>query len=236
MVHGKVAGRPPRPDLVAEKKASDLVRGMVRSGLVDTAHDMSGGGEVVALAEMALAGRVGFEYERTSSRVLPGRRGRPDAFFGETGATFSGRSPGRTVGRSAGRPGRDVGLRQVGTTGGDRFKIGDLIDVSLQDLRKAYERDLFERARRADHIGSVEKVNIEEKLALFDERWRPKIVGELNGQHVKLVKFSASSSGTTTTMRTRCSSSWTGASGWSSGTGGLDRGGRVHRRPARGRA
>jgi mannose-6-phosphate isomerase-like protein (cupin superfamily) len=36
---------------------------------------------------------------------------------------------------------------------------------------------------------SVEKVNIEEKLALFDERWKPKIVGELNGQYVKLVKF-----------------------------------------------
>jgi mannose-6-phosphate isomerase-like protein (cupin superfamily) len=36
---------------------------------------------------------------------------------------------------------------------------------------------------------SVEKVNIEEKLALFDERWKPKIVGELNGQHVKLVKI-----------------------------------------------
>ena len=36
---------------------------------------------------------------------------------------------------------------------------------------------------------SVEKVNIEEKLALFDECWKPKIVGELNGQHVKLVKI-----------------------------------------------
>jgi mannose-6-phosphate isomerase-like protein (cupin superfamily) len=36
---------------------------------------------------------------------------------------------------------------------------------------------------------SVGKVNIEEKLALFDEQWKPKIVGELNGQHVKLVKF-----------------------------------------------
>jgi len=35
----------------------------------------------------------------------------------------------------------------------------------------------------------LEKVNIEEKLALFDEQWKPKIVGELNGQHVKLVKF-----------------------------------------------
>jgi mannose-6-phosphate isomerase-like protein (cupin superfamily) len=36
---------------------------------------------------------------------------------------------------------------------------------------------------------NVDKVNIEEKLALFDEHWKPKIAGELNGQHVKLVKF-----------------------------------------------
>ena len=35
----------------------------------------------------------------------------------------------------------------------------------------------------------VEKVNIAEKLSLFDERWSPKVVGELNGQHTKLVKF-----------------------------------------------
>ncbi len=33
------------------------------------------------------------------------------------------------------------------------------------------------------------KVNQAEKLATFDERWAPKIVGRLNGQHVKLVKF-----------------------------------------------
>jgi mannose-6-phosphate isomerase-like protein (cupin superfamily) len=33
------------------------------------------------------------------------------------------------------------------------------------------------------------KVNIEEKLTLFNEQWQPKIVGELNGQYVKLVKF-----------------------------------------------
>jgi mannose-6-phosphate isomerase-like protein (cupin superfamily) len=35
----------------------------------------------------------------------------------------------------------------------------------------------------------MEKVNIAEKLALFSEYWSPKVVGELNGQHVKLVKF-----------------------------------------------
>ncbi|MEJ7815720.1 MAG: cupin domain-containing protein [Rubrobacter sp.] len=38
-------------------------------------------------------------------------------------------------------------------------------------------------------MDSAEKVNIKEKLARFDKYWSPKIVGELNGQHVKLVKF-----------------------------------------------
>lgn len=35
----------------------------------------------------------------------------------------------------------------------------------------------------------MNKVNLAEKLALFSEHWSPKVVGELNGQHVKLVKF-----------------------------------------------
>ena len=35
----------------------------------------------------------------------------------------------------------------------------------------------------------MEKVNIVEKLSLFNDYWHPRIVGELNGQHVKLVKF-----------------------------------------------
>ena len=33
------------------------------------------------------------------------------------------------------------------------------------------------------------KVNLAEKLAAFDDHWNPRIVGELNGQQVKLVKF-----------------------------------------------
>jgi mannose-6-phosphate isomerase-like protein (cupin superfamily) len=35
----------------------------------------------------------------------------------------------------------------------------------------------------------MEKINIEQKLSLFNQHWQPKIVGELNGQYVKLVKF-----------------------------------------------
>jgi mannose-6-phosphate isomerase-like protein (cupin superfamily) len=35
----------------------------------------------------------------------------------------------------------------------------------------------------------MDRVNLTEKLALISEHWRPKVVGELNGQEVKLVKF-----------------------------------------------
>lgn len=35
----------------------------------------------------------------------------------------------------------------------------------------------------------MEKVNLAEKLLLFDDYWSPKIVGELNGQCVKLAKL-----------------------------------------------
>jgi mannose-6-phosphate isomerase-like protein (cupin superfamily) len=35
----------------------------------------------------------------------------------------------------------------------------------------------------------MSKVNLEEKLSLFTQHWQPKIVGELNAQQVKLVKF-----------------------------------------------
>ena len=37
---------------------------------------------------------------------------------------------------------------------------------------------------------SLKKINIAEKLDLFSDYFNPRIVGELNGQHVKLVKFS----------------------------------------------
>jgi len=36
---------------------------------------------------------------------------------------------------------------------------------------------------------SPEKVNVAEKLGQFADHWNPRIVGELNGQHVKLAKF-----------------------------------------------
>ncbi len=35
----------------------------------------------------------------------------------------------------------------------------------------------------------MEKINLNQKLSLFSDHWNPRIVGELNGQHVKLAKL-----------------------------------------------
>jgi mannose-6-phosphate isomerase-like protein (cupin superfamily) len=35
----------------------------------------------------------------------------------------------------------------------------------------------------------MQKISLANKLSLIDDHWNPRIVGELNGQHLKLVKF-----------------------------------------------
>ena len=41
-------------------------------------------------------------------------------------------------------------------------------------------------------MSPIEKIDLAEKLARFDERWSPRIVAELNGQDVKLAKLEGS--------------------------------------------
>jgi phosphoribosylformylglycinamidine synthase subunit PurL len=154
IMHGRVAGRPPRPDLGPGKETADLVRALVRSGLVDTAHDVSGGGEIVAVAEMALAGGLGFKYEEDELERISASRGRTDvALFGEGSGMFVVAIPEECwdeVQDALAGFAYDV----VGTTGGSRFETGDLIDLELSDLRGAYERDLLESyAPEGGHIG-----------------------------------------------------------------------------------
>ena len=35
----------------------------------------------------------------------------------------------------------------------------------------------------------MKKVNLAQKFALFDEQWSPKLIGELNGQQIKIAKI-----------------------------------------------
>jgi phosphoribosylformylglycinamidine synthase len=65
-VTGRNEGAPPPVDLADEIKAGNLVRSLIREGKVQAVHDVSDGGLLVAIAEMALAGGLGvqlFPYE-----------------------------------------------------------------------------------------------------------------------------------------------------------------------------
>ncbi|MDX3885023.1 MAG: phosphoribosylformylglycinamidine synthase subunit PurL [Sphingomonas sp.] len=120
-IHGREAGRAPTVDLVKEKASGDLVRKLIANGTVNAVHDLSDGGLLVAVAEMALAGGIGASLDPIASAA--------EAF---------GEDQGRYVVTAA--PGVDVpGAVRIGAVGGHSVKAGDGINVQLADLRKAHE-------------------------------------------------------------------------------------------------
>ena len=143
IIHGRVAGAPARPDLAADKFYSDLVRRLVTEGIVDTAHDVSGGGWLVALAEMALAGGIGIEINEFLVEIISERRADVELFGELSGHFLIVAAPGRWDDLQGALGEAQVPYDQVGTTGGDLVKVPGFVDVSLDELREAYERDLF---------------------------------------------------------------------------------------------
>src|ERR1700736_2277630 len=68
---GREEGAPPPVDLAAEKRNGDVVRGMIRAGTATAAHDVSDGGLLIALAEMAMAGGIGAQLLRSPGEIVP---------------------------------------------------------------------------------------------------------------------------------------------------------------------
>jgi phosphoribosylformylglycinamidine synthase len=60
---GREDGAPPPVDLDVEKRHGDFVRSLIQSGQVHVVHDLSDGGLIAAVAEMALASGVGAELK-----------------------------------------------------------------------------------------------------------------------------------------------------------------------------
>src|SRR6185436_16586462 len=56
VIHGRLAGRPPKLDLDGEKRLHALMGEAAAAGLLESAHDLSDGGLAVALAECCFAG------------------------------------------------------------------------------------------------------------------------------------------------------------------------------------
>ncbi|TLU74308.1 phosphoribosylformylglycinamidine synthase subunit PurL [Lichenicoccus roseus] len=70
-VHGLEDGPPPPVDLVAERRHGDFVRARIAAGEVAACHDVSDGGLLVAIAEMAMAGDTGIALDVPQSGMAP---------------------------------------------------------------------------------------------------------------------------------------------------------------------
>jgi phosphoribosylformylglycinamidine synthase len=127
-IHGAEKGAPPEVDLKAERRNGDFVRGLITGGAVAACHDISDGGLLVALAEMAMAGGIGATLD------LPVETG---LLFGEDQARYiiATATPEAIEARAGSA---SVPIRRLGVTGGDMLTLaGDGIAVAA--LKHAHE-------------------------------------------------------------------------------------------------
>ena len=128
-IHGREDGAPPPVDLAAERRSGDLVRALIQDGSATACHDLSDGGLYVALAEMAMAGRIGATVD------LPAEAG---LLFGEDqGRYLVTAADGEALlarARAAGVP-----AQIIGRTGGDVLKRKDGSAISVVELRRVNE-------------------------------------------------------------------------------------------------
>ncbi len=131
-VLGREDGAPPPVDLAEERRNGDFVRAEILAGRVSACHDLSDGGLLVALAEMAMAGGIG------ASIAIPAALPAHAYLFGEDQARYlvvTARP--EEVARGAARAG--VALTRLGLTGGDALTVAGAGAISVAELRRINE-------------------------------------------------------------------------------------------------
>jgi len=109
------------------------VRGLILSGKVSAVHDCSDGGLAVAIAEMAMAGKIGATVTATSDAAH-------GFFFGEDQARYvltassAQASEIEAAAKAAGVP-----VMRIGKTGGDALTLGAEAPISIAELVRAHE-------------------------------------------------------------------------------------------------
>ena len=131
-VLGREEGAPPAVDLDAEKRNGDFVRAQIRGGTVSACHDLSDGGLLVALAEMAMAGGIG------ASISIPGALPAHAFLFGEDQARYALTASQPDALLKAARQ-AGVAAQILGKTGGDALTIRDIGAISVAELRRINE-------------------------------------------------------------------------------------------------
>ena len=126
-IHGREEGPPPTVDLDAERRNGDFVRLLIAEGRVTACHDVSDGGLYVAVAEMAMAGRLGADLDAPPPKDLAGW------LFGEDQAryvvTTTDPDAVAALSKSAG-----ISARPIGRTGGDTLTLQGQNAISVADM------------------------------------------------------------------------------------------------------
>mgnify|MGYP001021077864 FL=1 len=134
-VCGREEGAPPPVDLAAEKRNGDVVRGMIHAGTATAVHDLSDGGLLVALAEMAMAGNVGAVLDAAPGALVP-----HGYWFGEDQARYIVTvRDADLLGVLSKLKAVEVPCVQIGRTGGDAIAIAGEQPVKIDALRHAFE-------------------------------------------------------------------------------------------------
>ncbi|WP_072380356.1 phosphoribosylformylglycinamidine synthase subunit PurL [Novosphingobium sp. NDB2Meth1] len=123
-VHGREEGAPPPVDLTAERAHGEFIRKLIAEGKVSAVHDVSDGGLLVALAEMAMASGIGCQLEEIGDHFTA---------FGEDQGRYVVTSAVADTIQAAGIP-----MTRIGTTGGTAVS-GPGFAVEIAALRKANE-------------------------------------------------------------------------------------------------
>jgi phosphoribosylformylglycinamidine synthase len=130
---GREEGAPPPVDLAAERRNGDFVRALIGEGLASAVHDVSDGGLLVALAEMAMASGLGAALEAAPIAA--------HAFwFGEEQGRYvvtTAAAAAEGIIARAGAAG--VPLRRIGTTGGDALTPEGDHPILVAGLRDSFE-------------------------------------------------------------------------------------------------
>jgi phosphoribosylformylglycinamidine synthase len=132
---GREDGAPPPVDLIEERENGDVVRTLIDDGLISAAHDLSDGGLLVALAEMAMASGIGAMLD-----AAPEDTPAHAFWFGEDQARYLVTAPADRA-EAVRRRVRDAGVpvHRIGITGGDAIAVAGERPVAIKALNERFE-------------------------------------------------------------------------------------------------
>jgi phosphoribosylformylglycinamidine synthase len=132
---GREEGAPPPVDLIEEKENGDFVRSLILDGTATAAHDLSDGGLLVALAEMAMASGLGARLDAAPDDVAAHAY-----WFGEDQARYLVTVPAAQADALIAKA-RDASVlaTQIGMVGGDAVAIAGERAIPVARLRDAFE-------------------------------------------------------------------------------------------------